>query len=428
MFAYEADALPVDAGWEVFDPCTPPCSEQIVNGQLVLEWPANFSDVVNYHRFISQPPDLPPDSLWVEWRFKSIRERPVSGFTCDSRVTVAYFVQPKTVLLYGDGAEAPGGEGFVFGLPVDTFRTFRFESTDGQTFAFFIDGAFLFGASESPLENDPYIQFGGRGACWPSLVERNTWDYVRYGTIMKGEGIIASDPLSGVLSSLEYPSLDRFAVTFDAPNYVKVSEIAVLQTRRNDNYPPDTLEILLDQPLTVGETTTFTFNDGEAINIVEYTLEPGGACCAADGTCEVVTESACADPGDAFLPGGACDAPKACCMPDGSCALLDPICCAALGGTAQAVSICEGDMDQDGVDGLCGDECPLDPDDDKDGDGICGDADACPNLNPNDANGNGEPDCEEVIIPTLSIWGLLVLTLVLAITAKLAFRKKEHAP
>ena len=45
------------------------------------------------------------------------------------------------------------------------------------------------------------------------------------------------------------------------------------------------------------------------------------------------------------------------------------------------------------------DPCPLDPDDDIDGDGVCGDVDNCPNdPNPGqeDTNGNGVGDaCED---------------------------------
>ncbi|MGB2985637.1 MAG: hypothetical protein WBE26_07110, partial [Phycisphaerae bacterium] len=79
--------------------------------------------------------------------------------------------------------------------------------------------------------------------------------------------------------------LDRFTVTFDSPNYVYLDEITVevtggvapvvTQTRRRENDGPETVEIVLDRPIPMGETTTFTFNDGVAVNVVEYTFAPG---------------------------------------------------------------------------------------------------------------------------------------------------------
>ena len=46
----------------------------------------------------------------------------------------------------------------------------------------------------------------------------------------------------------------------------------VIKTRRPLNSDPETVEIVLDRPLVIGETTTFTLNDGTATNVVEYTL------------------------------------------------------------------------------------------------------------------------------------------------------------
>jgi hypothetical protein len=93
-----------------------------------------------------------------------------------------------------------------------------------------------------------------------------------------------------------------------------------------------------------------------------------------------------------------------------------------LGGTPQTPFFCGGDTDHDGLDVLCGDTCPNDPDNDLDGDGICGDLDDCPQLNPNDANDNGTPDClEDPVIPTVSVWGLIVLALVLAVASNALF-------
>lgn len=436
MHAYEADALPVDSGWQVFDPCVPPCSEQIVDGHLVLEWPANFGDIVNYDRRLSQPPAPPPPTFWVEWRFKSLRPAPVNNFGCDAGVSVRYFEQPEIIDLYGDGAEAPGGEGFLLGLPLDTFRTFRFETDDAESFRFLIDGLVLFGGANPTLNAAPGVQFHGLGECTAALDKRNTWDYLRYGTIARGEVLLSSDPLAGILSALDHPSLDRFTVTFDAPNYVTIPEISVsvtggptpvvLQTRRNENFGPDTVEIVLDRALTVGETTTFTFDDSVAVQTVTYTVEPGGACCLSGGACDVVCQSKCSTSNSVFIADGVCGLPFACCQSDGSCVASSTNCCEARGGTALPGQACDGDLDGDGLDGRCGDECPFDPENDADGDGLCADEDECPDLNPNDDNGNGTPDClEEPPIPTVSAWGLLILTLSLAVCARVVFRRES---
>lgn len=87
-----------------------------------------------------------------------------------------------------------------------------------------------------------------------------------------------------------HAALDRFTVTFEQPNYVYVDEItvevtggvapAVTQTRRRENDEPDTVEIVLDTPIPMGETTRFTFDDGAAVNVIEYTFAPGDT----DGT------------------------------------------------------------------------------------------------------------------------------------------------
>ncbi len=51
----------------------------------------------------------------------------------------------------------------------------------------------------------------------------------------------------------------------------------VTQTWRRENDEPDTLEIVLDQPIPAGERTVFTIDDGETINTVAYTFIHGDA-------------------------------------------------------------------------------------------------------------------------------------------------------
>ena len=122
---------------------------------------------------------------------------------------------------------------------------------------------------------------------------------------------------------------------------------------------------------------------------------------------------------------------EACCLGDGTCTMADALCCVnELGGTPQGPSsICEGDTDSDGLDGACGDECPLDadkyvpglcgcgtPDVDTDGDGVPDCNDLCPGVD-DDAFG---PGCADAI-PTVSQWGLVVLALLLLTVSKVRF-------
>ncbi len=100
-----------------------------------------------------------------------------------------------------------------------------------------------------------------------------------------GETIVTTDPPVGFVNPADYPGIDRFTVTFDADNYVYIDEIivdtdgatppVVIKTRRLDNGEPDTVEIVLDRPMPIGKTTTFTFNDGTTENVVVYTLRSG---------------------------------------------------------------------------------------------------------------------------------------------------------
>ena len=70
-------------------------------------------------------------------------------------------------------------------------------------------------------------------------------------------------------------------MTSNSSKYAKLDsrESPVIQTRRLENGDPETVEIVLDRPLTVDQTTTFTFNeaagtvsDSAIVNVVEYTL------------------------------------------------------------------------------------------------------------------------------------------------------------
>lgn len=117
IYRYEGDALPyvLFAGWIIADPCDPPCSESVENGQFVLRWP-QASNLANYHYWISQPPSAPPPSLWVEWRFRSNHPLGPNFFTCDANFKISYAQVHQIVSMYGDAAICFSGGCGVPGL------------------------------------------------------------------------------------------------------------------------------------------------------------------------------------------------------------------------------------------------------------------------------------------------------------------------
>ena len=78
----------------------------------------------------------------------------------------------------------------------------------------------------------------------------------------------------------------------------------------------------------------------------------------------------------------------------------------------------------------CVDPCPSDNPDDSDGDGVCNSDDLCPGEDDRvDDNGNGTPDClEHGPIPTVSGWGLAILALALLTLGRLYFRRRRSVP
>lgn len=316
VYRYEADVLPYDesAGWSN-EPCELPCTESVEVGHLVLRW-AVAGDSTFYHYWIAQPPELPPPTLWVEWRFRS--NHPIGPlFTgCDGAFHVTYHRVLETVDMYGDAAVSFEGGDYVTGLQLDDFHHYRFESLDGLSYTVAVDGReFIKGGSTTQDNGYNSLQMRDRGGCTGDWIpnQKHEWDFVRYGTISYGEQIVASDPPAGFLDARQHAGLDRFTVTFDEPNYVYVDEITVemirftgsalearagadgagvaissplspstpsfiptvIQTRRRDNGAPETVEVVLNRPIPMGATTRFTFGDGVAVNVVEYTFAPG---------------------------------------------------------------------------------------------------------------------------------------------------------
>jgi hypothetical protein len=288
LYRYEGDVPPYDAsaGWLIFDPCDGPCIESLEDAHFVLRW-WESSNLVNYHLWIAHSDDPPPRAPnWVEWRFRSNNPIPNTSYSCDARLTTDILDVHELTFLFSDAAVSFSGDDWVGGLDPNDFHTYRYESMDGRSYNFSADGVVFTAGIDDEGNSAHYLQFGGEGGCTLDIMPRvNEWDYIRYGTILYGEQMVASDPPVGFVDARVHADLDRFTVTFDKPNYVYVDEIsvevtggaapAVIQTRRQDNGPPDTVEIVLDRPIPMGETTTFTFDDGVAVNVVNYTFVPG---------------------------------------------------------------------------------------------------------------------------------------------------------
>ena len=61
LYRYEGNVLPYDvsAGWEIFDPCEPPCSESVEDGHFVLHWTV-ANNFTNYTLEIGREPETSP--------------------------------------------------------------------------------------------------------------------------------------------------------------------------------------------------------------------------------------------------------------------------------------------------------------------------------------------------------------------------------
>ncbi len=338
VYQYEGNSLPNDpcAGWRVFDACTEQCQPSVAGGHFILRWHEG-TDFVNYTYIIAQSPDLPPEApFWVEWRFSS--DHPFNGIStgCDGTFFVKYSEVSDLVDMFGDAAVSFSGDDVRYFPTLADFRTYRFETPDGIEYEISIDGLVFTSGVGFFASGNHYLQFYGHGGCDLDLLPTvNRWDYIRYGTIADGEEIVSSDPPAGFVDARSHPALDRFTVTYDQPNYVYVDEItaavaaatnaetqkrrnaettplssplhkggveggpfdirgsqldigtvpalalgalnvpAVIATRRLDNGPPETVEIVLDRPIPYNATTRFTFNDGAIEQSIEFTYAPG---------------------------------------------------------------------------------------------------------------------------------------------------------
>ena len=284
LYRYEGDVHPLDpsAGWQEFNACDPPCSEFLEDGHFVRLW-SEAADSANYHLWIAFPPVLPPPSLWLEWRFRSNFPLGPIFTGCDATLSLSYKNVSEAVMVTGDSIITFDGGTFVLGLDMNEFHTFRFESADGINYSWSVDGNRFLTRLDNDVDNGgDFVQIWGQGGCGSDFFpnQKNEWDFVRYGTIDSGERIVATDPPSGFVSAGVLTSLDAFTVTFDAANYVYIDEItvttpggfppAVIAVRRRELDEPGTVEIVLDRPPPPGRITRFIFDDGEAVNIIEF--------------------------------------------------------------------------------------------------------------------------------------------------------------
>ena len=432
---YEGDVPPLDpsTGLVLNRACTDPCTEFLENGHLVMFWsvPGNRAA---YNYWISIAPEPPPPSLWGEWRFRS--NLPWDGILdkCDGIVSLQFDAIDDGVSMYSDTAISFEGGDLITGLATAEFHTYRFESADGVAYRFSVDGLTLFERSGDTQPGSSFLLFAGNGGCIfdpPNI--RNEWDFVRYGTISFGEQVVSTDPPSGYLDPGVYAGLDRFTVTFDSANYVYIDDITVevtggtappavgsavrtvvpqvIQTRRRETDDVDTVEIVLDGPLPVGERTRFILDDGQATNVISYCLGFGPSC--GDGCCNV-GEDCTACPQDCIECGDGCCAAgeDTCNCPDDCSTDCGDGCC---NGTEDCTN-CTTDCD------TCGDGCCL-PSESActclaDCPAQCGDG--C--CSPGESFESCLADCEAV--PAASTWGLAALTLLLLAAGTIAIRRR----
>ncbi|MCZ6698562.1 MAG: IPTL-CTERM sorting domain-containing protein [Planctomycetota bacterium] len=176
---------------------------------------------------------------------------------------------------------------------------------------------------------------------------------------------------------------------------------------------------------------------------------PIRACCLPDDACAMLDPLCCEDLGGTDLGAGTtCSTPEGCCLLDDTCATLDPACCALIGGTSQgAGNVCSL------TEACCipGQGCfSLDPLCCEDLGGMsqgpgtsCSPAGACcfplgkcslaasvcctamggepqgAGISCLDAQCSGPPT-----IPTVSEWGLIVLTLLLLAAGTIVYRRR----
>ena len=287
LYRYEGDVPPYDpsVGWINTNPCDPPCSDGVENGYYFLDW-GDGRDLVSYGLFVRGIREWESPSYWVEWGFRSNHSMLQTNAGGDSGFFVHVLDVAVDINLHGNAVNTVYGS--IVGIGVEGFHTDRIEIHNGQDFVISADGNVFAAGRDSHDHDEDYVQTWARGGCsGEDTGIQNAWDFVRYGTITYGERVISADPPSGFLDPTTHAGLDRFTVTFDSPNYVYIDELSieatgaetpiVVQTRRLDNGPPETVEAVLDRPLPAGEPTRFILDDGVIHNVIDYSYILGDA-------------------------------------------------------------------------------------------------------------------------------------------------------
>ena len=368
LYRYEGDILLSELPDEwPGDPCENQCTAFIEDGHFVVFWPEPARGIGFLH-WVAEVGEPPPPTLWVEWRFRSNHPLGLYYYGCDGEFVVRYDGTLDSVYMYGDAAISFSGGSVVTGLDIEEFHTYRFESLDGMNSRFAVDGLVFMVRFDNSRTGGSYLQLSGSTGCGPDGIpnQKHEWDFVRYGTISFGERIIATDPPAGYLDPAVYPDLDRFTVTFDAGNYVYIDDITVQVT---GGIAPEVVQTLRPETDDVDTVEIVLDRALPANELTRFIFN--------DGQATNVIEYWF----NATVTGASCD------ISDGSCLDLTTEGCAAVAGAVYRGddTSCEGDNNSDGHD------------------------DACDDL---------------FIIPTVSSWGLIILTLLTLIAGTVALSRK----
>jgi len=103
---------------------------RLEDGHFLFEW-GTQGGLANFGHRISEPPTVPPQTLWVEWQYRSNIPIPATDFGCDGSFSVDYRdIQSDGAYMFQDAVVAYGGVDSVLGLDPDIFHSYRFESLD----------------------------------------------------------------------------------------------------------------------------------------------------------------------------------------------------------------------------------------------------------------------------------------------------------
>jgi hypothetical protein len=219
-------------------------------------------------------------------------------------------------------------------------------------------------ATDKPLPTTGWLGNASPGRGWwvEARVRVTTASNCQAG----GPGLLIDDGKSAIRIQFDAASvLFVGSQRHDVPTTVSEFHVYRLQRLSGRHF-----QLLIDGAIAVDELTTQNQGAGKALMFGDL-----GGCDATDTTWDYVAY-------DTFGPSAAAADDDS----DGVTNAVDD--CVLLANADQA------DGDHDAVGDAC-DVCPLDPDNDQDGDGVCGDQDACPTDGRNDQDKDGVCDTIE---------------------------------